>query len=193
MSGTYIRTKEFRERARLKSLGNQNRLGAVLSEETKKKIADGNRGKFVSLETRKKHSEATKGKSNRGAFKKGNKMRLGCKSPFLIERNKSAFMRERVTGKNNWRWKGGITPVNEKIRKSTQCKVWRKAVYERDNYTCVWCGQKGTGRNLNADHIKPFALFPELRFEIDNGRTLCVDCHKKTDTYGWKTYHKLRL
>lgn len=80
-------------------------------------------------------------------------------------------------------WKGGITPINEKIRKSLEYKIWRKSVFERDNYTCVWCGAKG---EINADHIKPFAYFPELRFAIDNGRTLCVPCHKTTDTYGEK-------
>ena len=88
-------------------------------------------------------------------------------------------------GENNSNWKGGITPLNLKIRHSREYKLWRKAIFERDNYTCIWCGDK-KGGNLNADHIKPFALFPELRFAIDNGRTLCELCHKTTDTYGGK-------
>jgi len=52
------------------------------------------------------------------------------------------------------------------------------------NITCKNCGERG-GR-LNADHIKPFSLFPDLRLKLSNGRTLCVDCHVQTDTYGWK-------
>src|SRR3990167_4162903 len=72
----------------------------------------------------------------------------------------------------------------QRIRQSLEYKLWREAVFKRDNYTCVWCGQQG--RKLNADHIKPFAYFPELRFAIDNGRTLCVDCHRKTDTWGYR-------
>lgn len=91
----------------------------------------------------------------------------------------------------HWNWKGGITPMNEKIRKSLEYKSWRKAVFDKDNYTCVKCGvkyQDGKKRIiLRADHIKPFSLFPELRFIVDNGRTLCDDCHRKTHTYG-KTY-----
>ena len=88
------------------------------------------------------------------------------------------------TGNKNGKWKGGITPINFKLRNSLEYKLWRKSIFERDNYTCIWCGQHGG--KLNADHIKPFSLFPELRFAIDNGRTLCVNCHKTTDTYGGK-------
>ena len=90
-------------------------------------------------------------------------------------------------GKNHKDWQGGITPINEKLRKSIEYKLWRKAVFERDNYTCIW-GGKEHGSKLHADHIKPFALFPELRFAIDNGRTLCKDCHKLTDTYGGRNH-----
>lgn len=85
-------------------------------------------------------------------------------------------------GANNAMWKGGVTPEIRKIRNSRKYQEWRKAVFERDNYTCVVCGVRGV--ELNADHIKGFAYNIELRFEIDNGRTLCVPCHKLTDNYG---------
>lgn len=90
-----------------------------------------------------------------------------------------------ISGKNHYNWKGGITEENHKIRRSLQYRLWRTAVYERDNYCCVLCGKKSEG-DIQADHIKPFSKFPELRFSIDNGRTLCIKCHKATDTYGNK-------
>lgn len=91
--------------------------------------------------------------------------------------------RKRNSGEKHYYWKGGVTPLYKKIRKSVEYNLWRKAVFERDNYTCIWCGE--TGGRLNADHIKPFSDYPELRFAIDNGRTLCEDCHKKTATWGF--------
>lgn len=85
-------------------------------------------------------------------------------------------------GENHPNWKGGITPEARRARTSKEYLLWRAAVFERDDYTCVFCNKKGV--RLEADHIKPFSLFPELRFAIDNGRTLCRTCHRKTDTWG---------
>ena len=87
-------------------------------------------------------------------------------------------------------WKGGVTSKNMMIRKSTDYAKWRKSVFERDGYTCVVCFQKG-GR-LNADHILPFSTHPEIRFSLENGRTLCRECHMKTETYGGKMNKKIR-
>lgn len=89
-----------------------------------------------------------------------------------------------ISGSNNPNWRGGKTLEGQAIRSSNAYKKWRKQVYERDNYACVWCFIPGNGKNLNADHIKPFWSHPELRLDIRNGRTLCIDCHKKTGTWG---------
>lgn len=124
-------------------------------------------GKKMSPEFRKKLSESQKG---RVAWNKGLRG-LNC-------------------GEKNPSWKGGVTSINTKIRQSADYKLWRASVFKRDNYTCICCGErtrKGKRIKLNADHIKPFAFYPELRLVLENGRTLCIGCHKKTDTYARKT------
>lgn len=84
-------------------------------------------------------------------------------------------------GEKHWNWQGGKTSKNQAIRMSPEYKAWRTAVFKRDNHTCRICGKKG-GYN-QADHIKPFSLYPELRLSVDNGRTLCRKCHRGTPTY----------
>jgi 5-methylcytosine-specific restriction endonuclease McrA len=56
-------------------------------------------------------------------------------------------------------------------------KKWRTDVYKRDSFMCQMpsCGSKG---RLNAHHIKRWAGNPFLRFNINNGITLCQKCHK---------------
>ncbi len=97
-----------------------------------------------------------------------------------------------LDGPNNPNWRGGTTVGRHKLMASKKYKDWRKAVYERDGYRCVDCGTPGTGKNLNADHIEPYSLRPDLVLEVSNGRTLCIDCHKATPTYGWKMFNELR-
>lgn len=96
----------------------------------------------------------------------------------------SLATRGKNTGASNHMWKGGATQGNQKIRASVEYKDWRKAVFIRDDYTCQVCKVRGV--ELNADHIKRFAEYPELRFELSNGRTLCVPCHRDTPTFGTK-------
>ena len=85
-------------------------------------------------------------------------------------------------GRKNPAWKGGITLQNTKIRNSEAYAEWRKAVFERDGYTCQFCEK--VGGKLHADHITPFCKSEKKRLDVSNGRTLCVSCHRKTDTYG---------
>jgi 5-methylcytosine-specific restriction endonuclease McrA len=83
-----------------------------------------------------------------------------------------------IRGENSSNYKHGKRSENLLFRASREYKEWRKVVFSRDKYTCVICGDR-KGGNLEADHIKDFALYPELRLNINNGRTLCKSCHKK--------------
>ena len=183
-SGIYERTPEMRKRIsdKLKSLGIKPKTsirGNKLSEEHRHKLSLAHQGRPLSEQ----HKRALLGRVpwNKGAkmskdfCQKMSKARLG-RRPW----NKG--MVGYKSGDQHYNWRGGITPINEGIRKSTEYKLWRRSVFERDRYVCVWCKQ--ANRVIHADHIKPFSLYPELRFAIDNGRTLCVDCHKTTKTYG---------
>lgn len=154
-----------------------------------------------SLEHRKKISEATKGRpavrywsgkkrSEETKLKISNKKK-GRKNPHKgVKHTREAKIKIGLAskGSRNPSWKGGVTPINRSIRTSVEYKLWRKSVFERDGYTCIWCRIRGV--EIHADHIKPFALYPELRFAIDNGRTLCKPCHMKTDTWGFKSNKK---
>lgn len=90
------------------------------------------------------------------------------------------------SAENNPNWRGGVTSLRKRDMSTTKYKEWRLSVFVRDNYTCVFCAQRGG--DLNADHIKPWAYFPDLRYDVDNGRTLCLGCHKKTykDVFTWR-------
>lgn len=65
---------------------------------------------------------------------------------------------------------------NKDFRKTPEYIRWRSEIYERDNYTCQMCHKKGG--KLNAHHLKPFSKYTELRTDVNNGITLCEDCHK---------------
>jgi len=78
-------------------------------------------------------------------------------------------------------WKKFVSSERKLAMGTPRYKNWRMAVFKRDDFTCVWCGQ--IGGELNADHIKSWALYPKLRYRLTNGRTLCLDCHKSTSTY----------
>ncbi|MFA5036749.1 MAG: hypothetical protein WC479_06195 [Candidatus Izemoplasmatales bacterium] len=167
--GGGIRTEEARKKYR---------------ETLKRKYANGYinpmQGKHLSEEAKKKVSEAQKrlpkgkprprakgripwNKGTKGVQKAWNKGKHGLQ----VAWNKG--LRSRPTT---------ITEENSRIRNTVEYFLWRDSVFKRDNYTCKMCGK--VGGVLNAHHLWPFAKFPELRFAINNGITLCKDpCHKK--------------
>lgn len=134
------------------------------SIETKRRISNSEKGKVVTEETRRRLSINQ-------TFRKGRHF-----SPSELKRRALAF-----SGPNNPHWKGGISGENRRIRGSAEYLRWRQAVFTRDDYTCQICGARGV--HLEADHVKPFALYPDIRLDINNGRTLCIDCHLE---FGWR-------
>ncbi len=122
------------------------------------------------LKTGLRHTEETK--------RKISLLNIGRRFPLELRKHRS----ETYKGSNNPNWKGGITPINLAIRMSPRYQQWKIQVFKRDNHTCQKCGLKT--RKIEAHHIKSFSQYPELRFDLENGQTLCIECHKKTDNYG---------
>jgi len=122
------------------------------------------------------------------------KMSISHKGNIFSKETKNKIS-ESNKGIKSYLWKGGITPLILHIRQSFKSRQWRSDIFTRDNFTCQDCGQVG-GR-LNVHHIKSFssiiqfyeittfeeALECDELWNINNGITLCIECHKKTDNY----------
>jgi hypothetical protein len=144
-----------------------NNKGRVHTKESRLNMSLAHRGKKLSAENKRKIGEANKGKHGKTEEwkKKMSVARSGSKNPMYGK-----------TGDKHPMWKGGVTPVHNKIRSSIESKLWIQSVFARDGYTCQKTGVKGG--KLTAHHILNFAQYPELRFAIDNGITLSVESHK---------------
>lgn len=163
----------------------KSRIGKKHTLETKRLLSEqrkGNKycvGRKLADSTKELIRQANLGEKNHN---------FGKKFSFEIRKKISNSHKKLVEIGTHHLWKGGASEQNDIVRRSLEYRFWRKKVFERDNWTCRFCGiRSGNGKHveLQADHIKPFALFPELRFVLENGRTLCVSCHQKTDTHGF--------
>lgn len=96
----------------------------------------------------------------------------------------SAVKSTRQKGPASHLWKGGVCGKDRRERNSAAASHWRAEVMKRDDYTCQICNKRG-GR-LSADHILPWSMYPELRYELRNGRTLCWPCHLGLVTTGYR-------
>lgn len=106
-----------------------------------------------------------------------------CKKSFLAKTSEDIYCswecynkdRHPPKGPDHWNWKGGISKEHDN-RDSADYKKWRKEVYEKDVYKCVFCGSK---EKINAHHIYSWHYYPEKRYDINNGITVCEKCHIK--------------
>ena len=140
-----------------------------------------NKGKHLSEETKTKIREARA----RQVFPEGTgKKRIATRRErygYVVSPESREKIRQKMlNGGSPW-YRGGVSRENKILRNTAAYRNWRKAVFERDNYTCQKCHVRGV--ELHPHHIKSWEKYPQLRFEISNGKTLCIFCHKQTDTY----------
>jgi len=191
--------------------------GRIVSNQTRNKISKATTGKIVSQLTRDKQSIAHKGKplsekhkNSIGRAIKGNKkliesLKRVWENPkyrqHMSEVHKgqhnspiTEFQKGRkgLKGKDSPSWIDGRTPEHKIIRASIEFRLWREAVFARDNYTCQKYGTRGG--KLHPHHIKNFSKYPNLRFAIDNGLTLSEKAHREFHKiYGCKNNTKKQL
>jgi len=194
---------EVKARRSVAVSGSRNPMfGRTHSEEVK--AAAGVRLKAITqTETwRAANREAMARPEVRQALSEAGSKKVGPLNPFFgrthsseAKQRISQANRGRFQGPNGSNWQGGKTSLALLIRNTERSVTWRKAVFNRDKFTCQECGR--VGGPLHADHIKPFAVLLveynirtledaygcEAMWDISNGRTLCVPCHKQTPSF----------
>jgi 5-methylcytosine-specific restriction endonuclease McrA/predicted transcriptional regulator len=131
-------------------------------------------GKVVNASSRTVHTWLTKlnipTRPTGGAYKKGTTMSVESR------RKMSAAKSGKYTGSSNPNWRGAQVTDAVRERRSYDAKVWREACLKRDNFKCTSCG---SSEKLHVHHILEFADYPARRWDINNGKTVCVFCHEK--------------
>jgi hypothetical protein len=126
------------------------------------------------------HGHNSDGKKIREWIKKNGS---GYKGKIRSEESKKKGadkFRGMLSGNKHPNWKGGKT-AEDKLERGKFKWYIQKKVIERDNYTCQICNTRGVA--LQVDHIQSWSEYTELRFSMDNCRTLCQKCHYKI-TFG---------
>lgn len=141
-------------------------LSEVVKENRGKKISKSLTGRKLSAEHVEKLRLAPLGKPGRN---------LGRTWTIPLEKRVNMGINRR--GEKAWNWNGGITSEKKLLRASPQWREWRKQVFERDGYRCMDCGDNSY---LEPHHIIPLRVDMGKIFNINNGITLCRECHKKT-------------
>ena len=195
-SGAYKRTIEQLEK--LKQMGFKANCcgfwkGKKFSKEHKQKLSETHKGLNNWSKGIKRPEFSGKrhpmwGKSHTDKVKKYlSKIKSGRK---LSEETRKKIGKSN-SGSKSHLWKGGITKENLLIRMGVEFRLWREAVFARDNWTCQKCGIRS---GLHPHHIQNFAQYPELRFAIDNGITFCEKCHREFHKiYGRKNNNKEQI
>jgi len=106
----------------------------------------------------------------KGGSLRGQKMSLASREKMSVAK------KGKNTGESNPNWKGNLVSDDVRERRSYIAKKWRQVILDRDSYKCQKCG---CSEKLHVHHIKEFKDYPELRWDINNGITVCVSCHEK--------------
>lgn len=141
-----------------------------------------------------KISEGHRGEKNGKSWKGGLPKCLDCGKLLTNYNNKRCNKCSHIISrgiKSNL-WKGGISSENQIIRHSIEFRLWREAVFARDNWTCQKYGIRNN--KLHPHHIRNFAEEKDLRFAIDNGITLSDIAHREFHKrYGVKNNTKSQI
>lgn len=82
----------------------------------------------------------------------------------------------KMTKEQNPMWRGGTSFMRQGREMMAEQAKWRRLVFCRDKYICQRCGYN-KGKKLNAHHKASWSEYPDKRFELSNGVTLCKECH----------------